>query len=64
MTEPPSPILMTGFGRHIVHELGAGDLALNVLDHRDRRICGRGGRSQRQQAETDSNRNVSFLGPH
>ena len=51
-----------GFGRHIVHELGAGHLALNVLDDRDRRL-GRGGRSQRQQAEADNNRKFHFWDP-
>ena len=48
-----------GLGRQIVHELGAGDLALDFFDDRDRRIC-RGGRSQRQQAETNSNRKFHF----
>jgi hypothetical protein len=51
-----------GFRRHIVHELGAGDLALNFLDDRDRGI-GHGGGSQRQQADTHNNRNFHF-GPH
>ena len=48
--------------RHVVHELGAGDLALHVFDDRDRRLGG-GRRRQRQQART--NRKSSFhLKPH
>ena len=53
-----------GFGRHIVHELGAGNLALNFFDDRDRRL-GRGRSSQcqqakTQQAKTNNNRKFHF----
>ena len=39
--------LDNGFRRHIVHEFGAGYLALYLFDDRDRRLC-RGGRRERQ----------------
>ncbi len=48
-----------GFGRHIVHEFGAGHLALDLLDDGDRGLC-RSRRRQRQQADTESYRSFHF----